>query len=97
MFLIRRISFFASGKENLGFTHAEGNEVVFQGIGKHRKTVINCSAALNFSASSALMCVQVKCLSGADAASAAHFISKAELELPVSGQEETLCFRCMGH
>jgi hypothetical protein len=97
MFLIRPVSPVASGKENLGFTHAEGNEVVFQGNGKHRKTVINCSAALSFSASSALMRMQVKCLSSADAASAAQFIAKAGLKLPVSGQEETLCFRCMGH
>jgi hypothetical protein len=34
-----------TGKENFGFTHAEGSAVVLQGIGNIRKTVIHRHAA----------------------------------------------------
>ena len=44
-----------------------------------------------------LTLLQVKCLSHADAVAVANFIAKAELNLPLSEQEETLCFRCKGH
>jgi hypothetical protein len=89
------LSFATSGKENLGFTHAEGSEVLLQGDSNHRKSVIFTAHELLHPFN--LTFSQVKCLSHADAVAVANFVAKAELNLPLSEQEETLCFRCKGH
>ena len=81
------------GTENLGFTHAEGAEVVLTGDGSHRKTVKNMRVPTS---DCNLIEFKVKCLSHADAVEVAHFIAKSQADFPMSDEDETLCFRCKG-